>query len=837
LQSRHYLPRALPDPLRGLAQLALDLRWSWHHGADKLWRAVDPELWEASANPWAILETVGDDRLAALAADAGFLTELEAQLAARSEHFDAEAWFPSRHAGALQGQVAYFSMEFGLSDALPIYSGGLGVLAGDLLKTACDLDVPVVGIGLLYSQGYFRQRLDAGGEQLAFFPYNDPAMLPLAPLRDDEGQWIRVQVELPGRVLELKVWHATVGRRDLLLLDSNDLLNEPGDRAITSELYGGGDELRLQQEIALGIGGARLLHRLGLDCPIYHLNEGHAAFAILERAAARMRQTSEPFATALRATRAGNLFTTHTPVSAGFDRFAPALFAQYFRAFAGKLGLGLNELLALGRLDPRSQTEPFNMAYLALRGAGAVNGVSALHGEVCRRVFAPVFPHWPQAEVPVGHVTNGVHVPTWDSPAADVLWTRSCGKARWRGELECVDADLRQVDDESLWRFRSSARHDLVDFLGRRLKAQLARRGVTARSAASAVARMDPDVLTIGFARRFAEYKRGNLLLHDPERLQRLLASRDRPVQLVIAGKAHPQDPTGRSMIRQWQNFLARADVRGRALFIEDYDLVVAAELTQGVDLWLNTPRRPWEACGTSGMKVLVNGGLNLSELDGWWAEAYDPAVGWALGDGAEHPDTAAWDAAEAQALYTLLETEVVPAFYRRDEHGLPRDWIRRMRESMARLTPLYSSNRMLREYTERFYLPMAAALTARDGALAAELEAWAADLDRNWDSLRFGTVSTRPVDGGHRFEVQVYLHALDPAAVAVELYADPLDGGPAERHALERDGTLAGAETGHVYFGTIATARPATDYTPRIVPTHPAAAVPLETSAILWYR
>jgi glycogen phosphorylase len=836
MQISHYLPRTLPERLKGLGTLALDLRWSWNHGADELWRTVDPDLWDATANPWLIIESVADERLVALANDAEFLSMLETQLEERDAHFRSQTWFSRNHEQSFRGQIAYFSMEFGLSEALPIYAGGLGVLAGDYLKTACDLGVPAVGVGLLYQEGYFRQVIDASGAQIEHYPYNDPTMLPVVPLRDDDGEWVRIKIDLPGRTLRLRTWIATVGRRSLFLLDSNDLLNDAADRGITSQLYGGGPELRLEQEIVLGIGGWRLLERLGLDCTVCHLNEGHAAFAVLERAWAYMNRSGEPFRVALRATRTGNLFTTHTPVPAGFDRFDPTLFGLYFNDYAERLGIGLEALLALGRREPARASEPFNMAYLAIRGAGAVNGVSRLHGEVSRRIFEPLFPRWPRAEVPIGHVTNGVHTPTWDSASADKLWTRACGKARWRGQLESVEENLREVDDGALWQLRCSGRRRLVEFLNARRADQSGRRQATLQQRFAEVV-LDPDILTVGFGRRFVEYKRNNLLLRDPARLARLLASRDRPVQLVIAGKAHPQDALGKRMLRDWHNFVERPELKGRVVLVEDYDMIVAGELVQGVDVWLNTPRRPWEACGTSGMKVLVNGGLNLSEREGWWAEAYDAGVGWALGDGREPADPETCDAHDADELYRLLESEVVPAFYSRDEDGLPREWIAKMRESMACLTTQFSCNRMMREYVERYYVPLAESVGTRDVAMAQRLEEWHGQLERSWSSIHFGIVSATPTAEGHRFDVQVYLYQLPADAVRVELYANPLQPGPPERHVLTRGAPLQGASNAYAYSGIITSDRPAADYTPRIVPMHDTAAIPLEASHILWFR
>jgi starch phosphorylase len=833
----HYLPRPVPEPLSGLATLAFDLRWSWHHSTDNLWAVADPELWDATRNPLLVLESLSDERLEKLAGDQEFLRMLKDHLDAREAHFGSASWFNRRPGEFFSGYVAYFSMEFGLSESLPIYSGGLGVLAGDHLKTACDLGVPLVGVGLLYQQGYFRQALDSQGEQLDFYPYNSPTMLPVSPLMDEKGEWINVMVELPERTLRLRAWHAEVGRRSLFLLDSNDPLNYPGDRGITAELYGGGQEMRLQQEIVLGIGGWRLLERLGLDCPVCHLNEGHAAFAILERARSFMSRHRQPFDIALRATRAGNLFTSHTPVEAGFDRFPPALLSRYFRDYAGKLGISEADLLALGRAgDPAKRDEPFNMAYLACHGAGAVNGVSALHAEVSRGIFQPLYPRYPVAEVPVGHVTNGVHVPTWDSAVADALWSEVCGREPWRGELASVEDKLRGVDDRALWNFRSQGRGKLLEFLQKRMSGLRSPQNLPVGRGLG----LDPGFLTLGFARRFTEYKRNNLLLTDPQRLSRLLTSRDRPVQLVIAGKAHPRDEAGKHMVRQWADFIRHNDLKGRVVFVEDYDLVVAAELVQGVDVWINTPRRPWEASGTSGMKVLVNGGLNLSALDGWWAEAYRPEIGWAVGDRLEHRNIVEHDARDAEQLYRLLEEEIVPAYYRRDDSGLPRDWLAMMRESMASLTGRFSSNRMVREYTDSYYVPLAARYAARvaDGCReAAEIERWHAEVKVQWHRMYFGNVTSETGADGHQFHVQVYLDGMPPEAVAVELYAEAWGEHGGVRQPLARAAQLEGMTSGFLYAGTVPSTRPVEHYTARIVPVHDAASIPLEAPLITWYK
>src|SRR5258706_12934430 len=586
-------------------------------------------------------------------------------------------------------------MEFMLSEALPIYSGGLGNVAGDQLKAASDLGVPVIGVGLLYQQGYFRQVIDKDGAQQALFPYNDPGQLPITPLRQANGEWLRLEIALPGYSVWLRAWQAQVGRVKLYLLDSNDAANYPAHRGITSELYGGGPELRLKQELLLGIGGWRLLVALGVQAEVCHLNKGHAAFAVLERARTYMEETGQTFEVALAVTRAGNLFTTHTAVAAGFDRFAPAFIEQYLGGYAEqKLRISLHDLLALGRSDPTVPGDPSNMAYLGIRGSGAVKGGRRLHGKVSRELFEPLFAHWPQHGVPVGYVTNGVHTPTWDSALADALWTQACSKERWLGTTEGLEDYIRSVSDARLWQFRAAARKSLIDYAHDRLSRQLVASGASPEAVERAKHLFDPNALTLGFARRFATYKRPNLLLHDPGRLLRLLTHPQRPVQLIIAGKAHPADQAGQALIQEWTHFVRRAEVRSHAIFLADYDMLLTEHLVQGVDIWLNTPRRPWEACGTSGMKVLVNGGINLSELDGWWAEAYTPEAGWALGDGREHGDDPAWDAAEAVTLYERLEREGIPEFYARDEHGIPTAWGAPMRESMSRVTPRFSPQR-----------------------------------------------------------------------------------------------------------------------------------------------
>ncbi|MFI5167998.1 MAG: alpha-glucan family phosphorylase [Thermoanaerobaculales bacterium] len=834
----------VPTDLEGfdsLAELALDMRWSWNHAADDVWRQLDPALWDFTQNPWVVLQTVSRDKLQRLLADPAFEKKIDALVQAKRQAAEAPAWFQQDHPQSPLTCVAYFSMEFMLSEALPIYSGGLGNVAGDQLKAASDLGVPVVGVGLLYQQGYFRQVIDKDGAQQALFPYNDPGQLPITPVRQPNGEWLRLEIALPGYSVWLRAWQAQVGRVKLYLLDSNDAANFPAHRGITSELYGGGPELRLKQELLLGIGGWRLLVALGIQPEVCHLNEGHAAFAVLERARSFMQESMQPFEVALTVTRAGNLFTTHTAVAAGFDRFAPALIEQYLGRYAEqKLGITLHDLLALGRQNPNDPSESFNMAYLAIRGSGAVNGVSRLHGDVSRRLFAPLFPHWPADEVPIGHVTNGVHMPTWDSAAADDLWTGACGKNRWLGTTETLCQDIQRVSDVSLWQFRMAASKSLVEYARERLSRLLAASGASPEAVDGAKHLFDPNALTLGFARRFATYKRPNLLLHDPGRLLRLLTNPQRPVQLIIAGKAHPADQAGQALIHEWIDFIRQPETRPHVVFLSDYDMLLTEHLVQGVDVWINTPRRPWEACGTSGMKVLVNGGINLSELDGWWAEAYTPEVGWALGDGQEHGDDPAWDAAEAEALYDLLEREVIPEFYARDEDGIPTAWLKRMRESMAQLTPRFSASRAVREYTEQRYLPAAVAFQLRvagKGARGRQMVNWQHRLDQQWATLRFGEVKIDTHRGQHVFEVQAFLNDLDPNAVAVELYAVGVNGGAAVRQEMQPVRQWAGVSGGYVYSASVPAARPAADFTARMMPRYDGVAIPLEDPRILWQR
>lgn len=816
------------SPFEKLETLALDLRSSWNHATDEIWREINPELWELTHNPWAVLQTASKDRLNKLLENDRFALLIEDCTERREEALGTASWFQKNHGTSKLSHVAYFSMEFMLSEALPIYSGGLGNVAGDQLKAASDLGVPVVAIGLLYSQGYFRQFIDKAGEQQELYPYNDPGQLPIKPLRTADGEWLRLKIDLPGWPLWLRTWEATVGRTKLYLLDSNDMANFPGHRGITSELYGGDRELRLKQELVLGIGGWRLLEALKLNPDVCHMNEGHAAFVVLARAYTFMKRNGVNFEEALTATRAGNLFTTHTAVAAGFDRFSPDLVLKYLGDYAEKqLKISKERLLSFGQLHPY---DDFNMAYLAIRGSSAVNGVSKLHGEVSKALFAQLFPRWPYQEIPVDYVTNGVHMPSWDSSFSDTLWTESCGKNRWLGKTEELEKQIRQIPDQKIWEMRNHSRAHLVDFARELLTRQLTVRGDSKEEIDRAKTYLNKEALTLGFARRFAGYKRPDLLLSDPERLLRILKNSERPVQLLIAGKAHPEDRLGHFLIKKWMEFISGTDARNSVVFLSDYDMILTEHLVQGVDLWINTPKRPWEACGTSGMKVLVNGGLNLSELDGWWAEAYAPDVGWALGDHQLHGDDPAWDHLEANALYDLLEKEVIPQFYNRNESTIPLEWTAKIKESMARLTPYFSSNRSVRDYTEKFYLPLAEKYKQRaenKGSLGEKVSNWQDALQENFGGLEFGELKIEKSDRGYNCKVQVYLNGMTPSFVKVELYSTGFI------QEMQRETT----PTGDFYSASLSLDSNIEAFTPRIVPHFDGATIPLEADQILWQR
>lgn len=833
------LERPLPPTLSILAELAVDLHWSWNHASDSLWQKINYDVWDFTKNPVLVLQLTSDERLEELAKDAGFLNELKQVIDARQRYLEEPAWYQNEYADAPLRCVAYFSMEFGICDALPLYAGGLGILAGDYLKTASDLGLPLIAIGLLYQEGYFHQSLNRQGWQQETYLYNDPSSLPLKPLRSADGSWMSIKTTFLCREVRFRVWVAQVGRVKLYLLDSNDPRNQPSDRGITSKLYGGGSELRLVQEIALGICGWRLVEKLGLEVDVCHLNEGHAAFATLERIRNYCKRQRCDFWEGLWATRIGNIFTTHTPVAAGFDSYAAELMRRYADNSGLEMNVTMEDIIALGRANPNDESEPFNMTWLAMRTCAHSNGVSELHGHVSRRIFQPLFPRWPEREVPVGHVTNGIHVPTWDSPLADELWTTTYGKDRWRCNPATLKPDaLEKITDHQLWQLSNQGRERLVNYVRERLVHQWRRESTSSLQCDIAFdLPLDPNVLTLGFARRFAEYKRPDLLLRNPDRLERILCNARHPVQLLVAGKAHPADNIGKNKLQRWHDFLQRKHVQKHVVFIEDYDIELAQYLVQGVDVWINNPRRPWEASGTSGMKILANGGLNLSSLDGWWAEAYQHDVGWPLGDGQEHgPEM---DEQDAEELYRRLEEEIVPCFYRRNHEDLPPEWIRRIRASMGQLTPQFSSNRMLGDYLKNYYLSAADGLKARqanNGQLARELRQWHQRLTQHWHEIHLGELQAKE----NQVQLTVHLGGLKAEDVRVQLIADPsLDSDnnamPAHIIEMQLQNNIGSGAHAFRYAAPSPDQRPLNDFTARVIPAHSQVAIPAETPLITW--
>jgi len=778
---------SLPKELECLKELCYNLLWTWNNDLTELFMRLDPDLWEKTHyNPVLLLGSIKQERLTAAAHDDAFIAQMERAYLQYQDYLNTTStWFRKIHDGTGAPTIAYLSAEFGLCGCLPIYSGGLGMLAGDHLRSASDLGVPLVGVGLLYQEGYFRQYLNADGWQQETYPENDFYTLPLLLNRNPDGSPLTISVEYPGRNVYAQIWHTQVGRVPLYLLDTNISINSAQDQDITDQLYGGDRENRIKQEILLGIGGYRALIALGIQPTVYHMNEGHSAFLALERCRHLMSERGLSFPEAREATMAGTIFTTHTPVASGNDYFVPSLIEKYLGTYGSQLNLSTKDFLGLGRRDPDNDGEDFCMTVLALRMSGHSNAVSKLHAKTSRKMWKDVWKGIPDLETPINPITNGVHAPFWVSPDMAGLFTRYLGP-RWREDPGdyALWSRVHNIPDEELWRTHERRRERLVAFARQRLRKQLQSRGAPPTEVERAKEILDPGSLTIGFARRFATYKRATMLLEDTERLTRILTQKDRPVQIIIAGKAHPQDNTGKELIRQIIHFERNPEIRRRMVFIEDYDMVVARYLVQGTDVWLNTPRRPYEASGTSGMKAALNGALNLSILDGWWDEAYNPSTGWAIGSGEEYGDEAYQDEVESNALYDLLEKDVIPLFYTRGADGLPRSWLSKMKTSMRSLGPQFNSKRMLREYTEKYYLNSQKryqTLAADDFSRAKALAAWKVHLSQSWSNMRILEVKGAPgadFKVGEPFAVtaRIDLHSLTPEDVSVELYQGPLD-------------------------------------------------------------
>jgi starch phosphorylase len=778
----------LPQSLSRLTELAYNLRWSWDHETYTLFRRVDTDLWDQTYhNPVAMLGLVSQERLVQCTKDAAFMAHYHSVIREFDAYMnDKQTWYQTSRKNEKDPIIAYFSMEFALTECLQSYSGGLGVLSGDHLKSASDLGLPLVAIGLLYQEGYFQQYLNADGYQQENYPINDYSTQPVTLVREASGAPLKITVDLPGRKLYAQIWKVQVGRVPLFLLDTNIADNpRADDRNITDRLYGGDRRQRIRQEILMGIGGIRALVAMGLKPDVCHMNEGHSAFLALERVRLAMEEHKLSFYDAKEIMRASNIFTTHTPVPAGLERFGYDLIDEHFTDYFPTLGLTRDEFIALGR-ESMGDYELFSMAVLALKLSADANGVAKLHGRVSREMWQWMYPNIPQPEIPITSVTNGIHVQTWISREMGTLFDRYLDPTWKTNEGDpSVWQQVDAVPDSELWRTHERRRERLVAFARRRLHQQLVRRGVSQSEVAAAEEALNPDALTIGFARRFATYKRATLLFRDIDRLIRLVNDPERPIQIIFAGKAHPHDEEGKAFIRHIVRMARMPELRHAIVFLENYDMQVARYLVQGVDIWLNNPRRPKEASGTSGMKVVYNGGLNFSILDGWWAEAYNPDVGWAIGNGEEYRETQTeqQDHIESQALYNVLEQDIIPTYYERGRDGLPRQWIYKVKESIKLLAPYFNTRRMVQEYAELFYLPTYErfeALTTPDMTAGIDFAEWRKRLETSWRGIRVTSVEIpkKSVKVGNQMEVHadVVLGNLKPEDVRVQLYFGPLN-------------------------------------------------------------
>lgn len=842
----------VPEKLRPLLDLAKNLWWVWQPDAVELFRRLDRSLWEkVYHNPIKLLGAIPQEKLKEAAQDDGYLAHLNRVYEQFRHHLDEPGWFAKQHAQDQSLTVAYFSAEFGLHESLPIYSGGLGVLAGDHLKSASEIGLPLTGVGLLYRNGYFEQYLTADGWQQERYPELDFYQLAIEPQKKADGSDLMVQVEMPESLVHVRVWKAQVGRIPLVLLDTNVSDNSPADREITSRLYGGGSEMRIRQEIVLGIGGVRALDALGLDTRIFHMNEGHSAFLALERIRKILATNDKlTFDEARQYVMSTNVFTTHTPVPAGIDMFPPELVARYFRNYYPSLKLDEEGFLALGREDVANKRQGFSMAVLALRLADSYNGVSQLHGEVSRRMWHNIWPGVPVHEVPITSVTNGIHSRSWLSPEITFILDRYLGDG-WKNDPtdQKVWEDVTQIPDEELWRAHERSREKLVVWTRHVLREQLTRRGAGFEAAAVADTVLDPEALTIGFARRFATYKRGALLLRDIDRLKKLLDDTKRPIQFIFAGKAHPADQEGKELIKSLVNFGRDPQYRRKFVFIENYDMNVARYLVQGVDVWLNNPRRPYEASGTSGMKAAVNGVLNCSILDGWWVEGYalDPNAGWAIGHGETYPDPNYQDYIESQSLYDILEKQIIPTFYERSVDNVPHDWVRRMKTCMRVLAPAFNTNRMVREYAEKLYLPAhrrGQVLWSNSIARGIQLAHDKDYLRSKWGGIKVLGVHTS--GNGHykvgetlQVEALVELPDLKPDHVRVQIYAGLIVGAGDEienPQVIDMTHTREVAPGRHLFTGKIECwSSGRQGFALRIIPGLKDMATPFEPGLILW--
>ena len=840
----------LPDPLQPLMDIARNLWWTWHSEAVDLFVRMDRQLWKATRhNPVKMLGSCPQDKLEALARDESYLAAMRRAHERLDYHLNRSSWFQQKCGDQADCRVAYFSAEFGLTECLQVYSGGLGVLAGDHLKSASELGVPLVAVGLMYRNGYFQQYLNADGWQQEYYPDLDFANLPMQRITDDSGRPVIVHVDLPGRSLHIGIWRVDVGRVELYLLDANQPENTDEDRLITAQLYGGDMEMRIKQEIVLGIGGVRTLDALGIKPTVYHMNEGHAAFLALERIRQLIQKHDVSFDEARWAASAANVFTTHTPVPAGIDRFPADMVQRYFADFQGQLKLDTEGLLALGRENVFNKNEFFSMAVLALRTSDAANGVSKLHGDVARQMWRSIWPGVPAQEVPIGHVTNGVHARSWVSSELIDLMDRHSSR-RWHTDADDHSAwgAIDEVPDEELWRTHELQRYRLVTWVRRKLRQQLERSGAATAELEEAAEALDANVLTIGFARRFATYKRANLLFRDPERILKILNKVDQPLQLVVAGKAHPADTQGKELIRQIIHFARehRGSASRRIVFVENYDINVARYLVQGVDVWLNTPRRGMEASGTSGMKAAMNGAMNLSILDGWWDEGWQKDIGWAIGNRETYSNYDYQDQIESEAVYNLLEKHIVPMFYERDAAGLPRRWIAGMRQTIRSLAPFFNTNRMVQDYTSQYYVrshQRSSDLMANNLAGAVDLTRYRLHLRSNWGQIKIESIdaeTTQPLYVRAAMPISgiVQLGALEPHDVKVQVYYGALDadGAITDGAAVDMEHAEALGEGRHRFHGHITAGNSGSyGFALRVIPGNDALATPFLPGMIAW--
>ncbi|MDX2138608.1 MAG: alpha-glucan family phosphorylase [Chloroflexota bacterium] len=841
----------LPEAINRLQELAFNLRWSWDRDSIELFRRLDRELWETSYhNPVRMLGGLSQERLEAAANDPAFIAHYQRVCSDFDTYMKAEdTWF-SRQYGNLKKTplIAYFSTEFGITESLQNYSGGLGVLSGDHLKSASDLGIPLVGAGLLYQEGYFRQYLNADGYQQETYPINDYSNLPVTLMRNADGSPLRISVPLPGRELYAWVYKVQVGRVPLYLLDSNIPDNtRDEDRSLTDRLYGGDRRTRIRQEILMGLGGIRFFKAIGLKPDIFHMNEGHSAFLALERIRDLMIEQKLTFQQAREIAAASNVFTTHTPVPAGLEQFGFDLMDEHFTDYYRSMGFNREQFLDLGR-EHIAGSEVFSLPVLALRLSAGANGVAQLHGVVSRKMWQFMYPSVPEQEVPIQAVTNGIHVQTWISNDMAQLIDRYIDPT-WRTDESRADiwGKIDTIPDGELWRAHERRRAELILFARKRLVTQLKRRGVPQQEIRDAEEALNPDVLTIGFARRFATYKRATLLMRDVQRLKRILHNADCPVQIIFAGKAHPHDSGGKELIRQIAQLSRNAEFRHSVVFLEDYDMNVARYLIQGVDVWLNTPRRPKEASGTSGMKVIYNGGLNCSILDGWWDEAYDHNVGWAIGNGEEYTEDQAdqQDYLESEALYNVLEQDIVPLFYERGREGLPREWIAKVKNSMRKLGPFFTTHRMVQQYTDQYYMPnfeRMAKLTQPDMTKGLEYAAWRAQLDQYWGQVQVRNVqiASEEVQVGKQLEItaSVALGALKPADVRVQVFYGGLNTrGEIENGEAVDMKPLNGNNDGTYTFGAQLAYQTSGErgISVRVLPHHESLPTPFQPGIIRW--